>query len=52
MEILLPILAIVVLIGYLMNIVKLFRDRETSFSKAIRILGIFIPVIGIIYGWF
>ncbi len=51
-EISMCILAVLILFGYLDNIVKLLTYTEGGLKKTVRLIGIFVPWIGAIYGWF
>lgn len=44
--------AIGALWGYLANIVKLFTKEEGLLTKGFRVIGIFVPIVGIIAGCF
>ena len=41
-----------VLVGYIQNIVTLCGMNEVNGETAVRVIGIFMPLIGAIYGWF
>jgi hypothetical protein len=52
MELLILVLIIAAILGYVMNIVKLVKARSNfSGFDAVRIVGIFIPILGSVLGF-
>lgn len=45
------VLGVLALVGYILNIVKLITSKEFMPLTVVRIIGIFIPVIGCIVGF-
>lgn len=49
------ILCIILGLGWILNLYKLFSrnmNRGVTLGLAVRIVGIFIPIIGGVFGWF
>ena len=42
---------VAVVTGYIKNIIRLVKSEEFDFMSCLRILGIFVPVLGIILGY-
>ena len=56
MDILVIILGIALIVGYIANLVKVIQDalgskNENAFMVALRIIGIFVPVLGSVLGY-
>lgn len=45
------IIGIFMLVGWILNIVKLMQSKEFTPFVVVRIIGIFVPVIGCIIGY-
>lgn len=45
------IIGIFMLIGWILNIVKLIQSKEFTPFVVVRIIGIFVPIIGCIIGY-
>ena len=42
---------VTIVVGYIKNIIRLVKSKEFDFMSCLRILGIFVPVLGIILGY-